>query len=248
MPPVSKMTRVPPGATACRETEGAGRLPGRDVLAEPRRRVRTARPRGNSVVGRALDREGVDVGCGRGRRTERQHVEGCGARGVRRLRPARPSQRDRAAAAQIDVEIDHALPLGGGRQGARLAVQRLHQPAIGRAERVDQRQCPGPQRGVGGPPCMGVRHVFERTAAGMEIETDLAARQQHALDIMRDHLGRRAVVSPGKERLRLPPSIGETRRPARTAGRLAALRTTSRPWSRAGSSARTSFISAIWPS
>ena len=40
---------------------------------------------------------------------------------------------------------------------------------------------------------MGVGDIFQRAAAGMQIEAGLAARQKHAFDVVGDHLGRRAV-------------------------------------------------------
>ncbi len=54
--------------------------------------------------------------------------------------------------------------------------------------------------------------------------------------------------SPGKLRLRLPPSIGEQRWPASAAGRLAAGRMISRPWIAPGSSSRIRRASTICPS
>ena len=101
--------------------------------------------------------------------------------------------RDRAAAAQLGVEIDDAPALGRRRQRARLALQGLHQAAIRRAEGGDQRQRGGAPIGIVGPSRMSVRDVLQRAAAGMQVEAILAARQEHAFDVVRDHLGRRAV-------------------------------------------------------
>ena len=54
--------------------------------------------------------------------------------------------------------------------------------------------------------------------------------------------------SPGKARLRLPSSIGDTRALAIAAGRLQAVMMMTRPWMSDGSSFCTSLQSPIWPS
>jgi hypothetical protein len=53
---------------------------------------------------------------------------------------------------------------------------------------------------------------------------------------------------PGKARLRLPSSIGETRAPANAAGRFAAGMTIRRPLMSEGSISRISLQSVTWPS
>ena len=59
----------------------------------------------------------------------------------------------------------------------------------------------------------------ERLAAGMEVEHDVGARQQFALEIVGDLLRHRAVGPAGKaDRFMLPLSIGDVRVPARKAG------------------------------
>jgi hypothetical protein len=55
-------------------------------------------------------------------------------------------------------------------------------------------------------------------------------------------------ASPGKARLKLPSSTGETRVPAIAAGRFAAGMTMTRPLTRSGLSSRIRFESAIGPS
>jgi hypothetical protein len=77
----------------------------------------------------------------------------------------------------------------------------------------------------------------------MEVEAVVEARQQGMLDPVRDLLGDAAVGIAGKERLRLPSSIGEVRWPAIAAGKLADGRMTRRPVMSLGSSERIRFPS-----
>ena len=94
----------------------------------------------------------------------------------------------------------------------------------------------------------GGEQMLHRGAAGMQVEDDVMAREQFALQKMRKAARRRSIGRPGKARLRLPPSRGEQRRAAITAGVFAIGRIVTLPLIDCRSRRRMSFARQISPS
>ena len=82
----------------------------------------------------------------------------------------------------------------------------------------------------------------------MDVEDDVVARNSSLLEEMSEPARRRARGSPGKARLRLPPSSGEQRFAAITAGDVGHRQDGDQPAMRSGSSRRISRASDSSPS